>query len=201
MRESRRVPGDPFEGTHFMFVKRSAAVALAAAAVCGSFLLAAPAQAASPAPDATARYARFEGRTVDLSGDWGDAKVCMVWQTRGAVECFRTAAQQEAREKQLRATASTQQVKAACSTPLDLYQYTGKGGRDLKFYDRGYWQNLSAYSFDNSTSSYWTGACTAHLAENANGGGYWYPGNTGPNHQEDSMRSGWDNRVSSIKID
>ena len=178
---------------------------VAAGTLAASALLAAPAGAAGApaagAADATARYASFEGRTLDLSGDWGAAKVCMVWKGRGAAECFRTEAQQEARAQQLRSTSSSQQLLAACSTPLDLYQYTNRGGRNLKFYDRGYWQNLSAYSFDNATSSYWTGACTAHLAENANGGGYWYPGDTGPNHIENSMRSGWDNRVSSIKID
>ncbi|MFE2477005.1 hypothetical protein [Streptomyces sp. NPDC059389] len=182
--------------------RKAALGVVAVGTLAASVLLGAPAGAATgPAADATARYASFEGRTLDLSGDWGEARVCMVWQGRGAVECFRTASEQEARAAQLRATATTRQVLAACSTPLDLYQYTGKGGRDLKFYDRGYWQNLSAYNFDNSTSSYWTGACTAHLAENPGGGGYWYPGNTGPNHIEDSMRSGWDNRVSSIKID
>ncbi|WP_435279217.1 hypothetical protein [Streptomyces sp. 1222.5] len=35
-------------------------------------------------------------------------------------------------------------------------------------YDRGYWQNLTAYNFTDQTSSYWTGACSAHLAENIN---------------------------------
>ncbi|WP_424215819.1 hypothetical protein ACN20G_27080 (plasmid) [Streptomyces sp. BI20] len=167
-----------------------------------SALLAAPAGAAgAPAPDGTTRFASFEGRTLDLSGDWGAAKVCMVWKGRGVAECFRTAAAQEARAQELRETSTARQALAACSTPLDLYGDGGRQGRNLKFYDRGYWQNLSAYNFDNQMSSYWTGACTAHLAENANGGGYWYPGNTGPNHIEDVLRSGWNDRVSSIKID
>ncbi|MFI0242045.1 hypothetical protein [Streptomyces sp. NPDC016845] len=175
---------------------------VAAGTLATSALLTAPAGAVgAPAADATTRYASFEGRTLDLSGDWGAAKVCMVWKGRGVAECFRTKAEQEARAQQLLSTASSQQLLAACSTALDLYQDNNRGGRNLKFYDRGYWQNLTTYNFNDATSSYWTGACTAHLAENTGGGGYWYPGNTGPNHIENSMRSGWNDRVSSIKID
>ncbi|MFF3217045.1 hypothetical protein ACFYYB_41315 [Streptomyces sp. NPDC002886] len=187
-----------------MFDTRKATLGFVAAGTLATSTLlgAAPAGAApTPAADAKARFASFEGRQLDMSGDWGAAKVCMVWRTRGVVECFRTAAQQEAKAAELRGTATTLQALAACATALDLYQFADKGGRNLKFYDRGYWQNLADYNFNNSTSSYWTGACTAHLAENNGGGGYWYPGNTGPNHIENSMRSGWDNRVSSIKID
>ena len=45
-----------------------------------------------------------------------------------------------------------------------------------------------------------TGACYAHLAQDIWGGGYWYPGNTGPYHPEPYMSGGWDNQVSSIYL-
>jgi len=60
---------------------------------------------------------------------------------------------------------------------------------------------MADYGFDNQLSSYITGACYAHLAENTNGGGFWYPGYTGPNHGEQYLSAGWNDRVSSIKID
>lgn len=95
----------------------------------------------------------------------------------------------------------TDSIAASCSSPLRLYEHGNYGGRQLQFYDRGYWQNLADYGFDNQLSSYITGACYAHLAENTNGGGYWYPGYTGPNHGEPFLSAGWNDRVSSIKID
>jgi hypothetical protein len=70
----------------------------------------------------------------------------------------------------------------------------------LVFYDRGYWQNLADYSFDNQLSSYIVDACAVHLAENTNGGGSWYPGNTGAEATVPTMGSAWNDRVSSIYI-
>jgi hypothetical protein len=123
-----------------------------------------------------------------------DAQACLV--LGGILECFPDRASLAAREAQLAPALPT----AACSTPLKLFANSGYGGRELDLYDRGFWQNLSAWSFDNQLSSYKVGACGVYLAENANGGGSWYPGNTSPNHAEPSMLSGWDNRVSSVYI-
>ena len=53
---------------------------------------------------------------------------------------------------------------------------------------------------DNNTSSYTMGDRPGHMAENAGGGGYWYPGDTSVCAQQ-SITYGsypsWDNRISS----
>lgn len=89
---------------------------------------------------------------------------------------------------------------AACSTTLRLYDGTGYATPVLSLSSRGVWTNLSSYGFDNRTSSYRVGACAAFFAENASGGGSWYPGSTAAGAQSSSMVSGWDNRVSSIYL-
>jgi hypothetical protein len=89
----------------------------------------------------------------------------------------------------------------ACSRScLHLYEHTNFGGRHLTFCDRGYWQNLTSYGFNDQLSSYKTGVRGAHLAEHTNGGGSWYPGNTGVCISGGGMSSGWNDRVSSIYI-
>lgn len=147
--------------------------------------------------------ATFEGKQIDLSKGWGDAQACLVYRAAGLVECFRDRAGLNTREQQLSAQIGADSVAMAsttCSTPLRLFADAGYGGRELDFYDRGYWQNLSTWSFDNQLSSYKTGACAVYLADYADGGGSWYPGNTGANHGESSMLSGWNDRISSIFI-
>ncbi|WP_439673453.1 hypothetical protein [Embleya sp. MST-111070] len=64
--------------------------------------------------------------------------------------------------------------------------------------DRGFWQNLNSYGFDNTMSSYRTGSCAAHLAENNGGGGFWYPGNTNAYAYEPVVSAVRNDRVSSI---
>ncbi|HEX5246995.1 MAG TPA: hypothetical protein VFW41_07675 [Gaiellaceae bacterium] len=154
---------------------------------------------AAPSPPG---QAVFEGHTIDLSKGWGDAHACLVANGAGVVECFRDQAGLLARESQLQEQASADPAIAAstCSTPLRLYADTGYGGRELDFYDRGYWQNLSDWSFDNQTSSYKVGACGVYLADGANGGGSWYPGNTNAGASASSMVSGWNDRISSLYI-
>src|SRR5687768_11141155 len=46
--------------------------------------------------------ATFEGKQIDLSGDWGEADSCLVWRQGGVMECFRSEALLDAREAQLR---------------------------------------------------------------------------------------------------
>jgi hypothetical protein len=163
-----------------------AAMTLAGAAAAG--------QASSPS------LAVFEGKQIDLSLGWGEAQACLVDRGAGVVECFRDRAGLLAREADLDAAAAPASVLASCSGPLRLFADSNYGGRELDFYDRGFWQNLSDWSFDNQLSSYKIGPCAAHLAENANGGGSWYPGNTSAGHNEPVMQSGWNDRVSSIFI-
>jgi hypothetical protein len=143
--------------------------------------------------------ALFEGHEIDLSQGWGEAQACLVDEAVDVIECFRDRLGLYARESQL-GTANTVSPAITCSSPLRLFADASYGGRELDFYDRGYWQNLSTWSFDNQLSSYKVGACGVFLADGANGGGSWYPGNTNAGHDEPSMLSGWNDRVSSLYI-
>ena len=159
--------------------------------------------------------ATFEGKQIDLAGDWGEARACIVWRQRGVLECFRTEAALDAKEEQLNGgrppggdvdggaedptVARAYYWSPSCSSSLRLYEHNWYSGRRLSFWDRGYWQNLADYGFDNSASSYIVGACYAHLAEHPNGGGWWYPGPTYPYAGEPVM--GWQDVISSIYIE
>ncbi len=158
--------------------------------------------------------AGFEGRAIDLAGDWGDAEACLVWRQGGVLECFRTVEELDAREAELAPLQPRNSGRAggsgggavasstapySCSSSLRLYEYNYYGGRRLSFWDRGYWQNLYIYGFDNRTSSYIVGACYAHLAEHPDGGGWWYPGPTYPYAGEPVI--GWPGVISSIYIE
>lgn len=175
--------------------RRLIATALAGLAVL--VVLAEPAAASGRFSRLSPSLALFEGRTIDLSQGWGEAQGCLVFNGAGIVECFRSGDALHAREAKL---AGSSAMLAACSSPLRLYTDIYCGGRELALYDRGYWQNLSTWSFDDQLSSYKVGACGVRLAENAYGGGAWYPGSTSGGSWEPFMLSGWDNRVSSIYI-
>ncbi|WFE34560.1 hypothetical protein [Micromonospora sp. WMMD975] len=144
--------------------------------------------------------AMFGHQRIDLAGDWRGARVCSVWRAQSHVECFADQAQADRRAATLRGTLSEAQLLASCSTPLRLFQDADRKGRMLQYFDRGYWQNIPL-DFNDQMSSYQTGSCTSHLAEHSGGGGYWYPGYTGPNYIEYWVGATWDNRVSSIKND
>jgi hypothetical protein len=170
----------------------------AVAAVVVGVTIYGPARASST-PSTGAASAVLEGQTIDLSQGWGAAQACLV--LAGATECFRDRAAMQAREESLASTPSV--ATATCGSPLRLFSDGGYGGRELDLYDRGYWQNLDAWSFANVLSSYRVGGCGVHLAENANGGGLWYPGDTSAGSAEPALTAGssnWDNRVSSVYI-
>lgn len=156
--------------------------------------------------DLRAAFASFEGRTIDLGRGWGDAKACLVWRQGGVSECFRTEEELDAREAELAprreatATIWTASYSYSCSSSLRLYEYNWYGGRRLSFWDRGWWQNLSDFGFEDRTSSYMVGACPVWLAEHADGGGYWYGGPTYPYAAEPVMYWWWQDRVSSIYV-
>jgi hypothetical protein len=166
---------------------------------------AAPANTPAPAQGAVAQ---FEGRSINLGADRGEARACLV--LRQGNECFRTPEAMEAREAQLGLSrkpskgddgAVTAYSSYSCSSPLRLYDYGWYGGRQLSFWERGFWQNLWLYGFEDRTSSYAVGACYAHLAEHSDGYGWWYPGPTYPWAGEPVMSWGWDNVISSIYIE
>lgn len=165
-------------------------------------------------PERRPAIATFEGRAIDLSKDWEEAQACLVWRQGGVLECFRTPEALDARAARLspeRAgrpgsqdsadTTSSYASAYSCSSSLRLFDYSWYGGRQLSFWDRGYWQNLWDYGFDNRTSSYAVGGCYAHLADGAWGGGWWYPGATYPYAGEAVMQWGWSNAISSIYIE
>jgi len=185
-------------------------------------LIAVPARAATdPGQETTSAHGRsplverrpaiadFEGRRIDLAGDWGEARACLVWRQGGVVECFRSSQALDRRAADLAparavhdsAGAVTALSSFSCSSSLSLYDYGGYGGRRVSFWDRGFWQNLGDYGFDDAPSSYIVGGCYAHLAEHPDGAGWWYPGNTSPYHGEAYMYSSWNNRVSSIYVE
>jgi hypothetical protein len=158
--------------------------------------------------------AKFEGATLDLAVSWGDAEACLVWRERVSVaECFRTEAQMDARIAQVErishdAGASTLDSAEAsatssseCSGYLRLYDGTSYSGTILYLRSRYQWHNLADYGFDQRTSSYKIGPCSAYLADYVNGGGDWYPTYlTQAYDQAASMLSGWNNDVSSVYI-
>ena len=165
-------------------------------------------------PERRPAIATFEGRSIDLSKDWEEARACLVWRQGGVLECFRTPQSLDARIAQLspeRAgrpesqdsgdTMSAYASSYSCSSSLRLFDYTYYGGRQLSFWDRGYWQNLWDYGFNDRTSSYAVGGCYAHLADHGWGGGWWYPGPTYPYAGEAVMSAGWSNSISSIYIE
>jgi len=151
-----------------------------------------PAVAAGSTPDA----ATFEGRRIDLAKNWEQAQACIVLRQAQIVECFRTLDQAEAQ-----ASAVMAQYAAAgysCSSPLRLFEHSYYGGRQLLFFDRGYWQNLTDYGFNDQLSSYIVGACYTYQAEHINGVGAFYPGPGWAWSGVPYLISGWDNRMSSL---
>lgn len=130
----------------------------------------------------------------------GEMEACLVWQTEGLFECFRSEKELDERVLDLGQEKSSGLSRlAACSTGLRLYDGTGYAGSVLVVLDRSVWINLSSYGFDNLTSSYKVGACSSYFAENSSGGGSWYPtSDTQAWDQASSMLAGWNNRVSSV---
>ena len=206
---------------------RLAAAAMTIAALCAGVPEQASAQTATEAHEEAQAdqveqrpaIAAFEGRTIDLGAGWEGATACLVWRERGVLECYRTIGEARGRatllEAEARAAAARASVGARttgasaasvafsswCGGPLELYRNSWWGGQWIMFFDRGYWQNLGDYGFDDATSSYAVGPCYVHLAEHPWGGGYWYPGDTSPYAAQGWMYWWWDNRVSSIFIE
>ena len=139
--------------------------------------------------------AHFEGSLIDLSKDWGEAKAC--WSDGEMAECFRTESRMDdfvSGKVLVSVTTST------CPTAVKLYSNTSYSGSVLSLVLRTTAINLNAYGFDNLTSSYAIGACDAKFYDFTNLGAPTYPGSTTANSSAASMLTGWDNRVSSIRI-
>jgi hypothetical protein len=159
-----------------------------------------------PISTADPGVALFEGELIDLAEGWGLARACMVWRSVDVVECFRSEELMAAREAQilrelepgLPGSGGTASASWYCSSPLRLYEHASFGGRQLAFWDGGYWQNLTNWGFNDATSSFKTGSCYSYMAEHIWGGGAWYYGNTSPYTWTYYVGSEWNDRVSSI---
>lgn len=171
------------------------------------------AASAGNAPDPTGTVgntAVFDGEVIDISEDWGDATACLVWPDQlDAPECFATEAELAKRAASIEADAVTQHLEesatvargANCSGYLKLYDGTSYTGSALWLRGRVQWFNLASFNFDQKTSSFKVGPCSAYFADLASGGGSWYPtSNTQAYDVASTMLSGWNNDVSSLYI-
>jgi hypothetical protein len=156
--------------------------------------------------------ARYGDRLIDLSRSWEGAGACVVWPDMLDIpECFDTEAEMNRRIADLESELAPASVGSSsgtaatsgslCTSYLRLYDGTYYTGAVLYLRGRGRWFNLADYGFDQRTSSYRIGACSAWFADWANGGGSWYPTwLTEAYDQAPTMLSGWDNDVSSVYI-
>ncbi|MGB7157061.1 MAG: hypothetical protein WBD40_03280 [Tepidisphaeraceae bacterium] len=82
--------------------------------------------------------------------------------------------------------------------PLVLFENTGESGWNVNMFTRQAWGNLGHPYFLNA-SSYRMGGHSGHMAENANGSGFWYPGGTGicDNADMTGWSPSWNDRISS----
>ncbi|MDE0607367.1 MAG: hypothetical protein OXH78_09460 [Acidimicrobiaceae bacterium] len=151
----------------------------------------------------------FGSEAIDISEDWGDATACLVWPDQLDVpECFATEAELAQRVASIEAeqAAGFQHGASAasganCSGYLKLYDGTSYTGSALWLRGRLQWFNLASFNFDQKTSSFKIGPCSAYFADLASGGGSWYPtSDTEAYDVASTMLSGWDNDVSSVYI-
>ena len=185
------------------------------ALVVAVVLVAGPAAAASDSDGSRATEAgataRYGDQLIDLAQSWGGARACVVWPDKLDVpECFNTETQMNRRIAELEtelAPASvgdwgrTTAVSEWCASSLRLYDSAWYSGAVLYLRGRWQWFNLADYGFDQRTSSYRIGACSARFADWRNGGGSRYPTSlTEAYDVSPTMLSGWDNDVSSVYV-
>jgi hypothetical protein len=111
----------------------------------------------------------------------------------GKLECFTNQSDFIKRSTQLRLATTT-------SCPVFLYTGANYTGTSIGIYVYGQWLNLAQYGFDNATVSFIGNGCGFHLADYQWGGGYWYPGYTGPWGYSANMGGAWNDRVSSVYV-
>ena len=149
----------------------------------------------------------FEGRQVDLSKGWGQAKACLI--TYDGTICFRSESQMDrylrtmptpAEEPSERESALLGSSRAAtmCSSSLRLYDGANHTGSVLSTAIRWIVLNLPNYGWDNRTSSVRVGSCGAEFFSGSYGGGSVF--GAYPGQWLWWMPSGWDNIVTSVYI-
>jgi hypothetical protein len=186
---NRRSPASHLLRQEKAMKHRNTSVIVAAIAVVAMFIPANDAHAATP--PAGGVKASYNGRTLDLSKSWEDARACNV--TANGTTCYATEAAMDA------AVASSPPSRVAagtCSTALRLYDGTSFTGQALNVYATQTTVALSGLGFASRTSSYRIGACSATLRA----GSSVYPGTTAPNVSSGSMLAGWNNTITSVQM-
>jgi len=158
--------------------------------------------------------ASYNGAVVSMDVVWDSAQACLVWpEMLESPECFDSEEEMDRRVESLEQQSGSlvqsdglnggvvMYSASSCSSYLRLYDGTSYTGSALYLRTRAQWFNLSSLGFDQRTSSFKIGACSAYFADYSNGGGSWYP--TSATQAYDvatSMISGWNNDVSSVYI-
>ena len=144
--------------------------------------------------------ARYQDHWIDLASDWETASACVV-NDEGAI-CFTTEAEMNAYLASATVSAATSgpiALAATCGSSLRLYDGTSYAAPVLYLNSAGTYLNLSAYGFDNRTSSYKVGACSSLFYSGSSGGGSLYPTSLSQAYdQSPTMLSGWNNALSSV---
>jgi hypothetical protein len=146
--------------------------------------------------------ATYHGRTIDLAKDWGAARACAVLSAQD-VQCFDSqdemnAAVGTSSPDSMTSASTMTTASLTCGGWLYLYDGSAYSGRSLAFQDRGYWQNLSTWGFDNQMSSWWNNTgCTAYASWDANGGGAYLVMSA---YSSQAYLGSWDNQASAIYI-
>jgi hypothetical protein len=161
-----------------------------------------PAGENGPIAPSSIAIARYEGRTIDLRDGWGTAAACYV-DDHATTTCFRTEDQMDAfiaEAETPRSSFSNWKRLVDCGSTLRLYDAISYGTPVLGISLRFAVINLSTLGFDNRTTSYKVGACTATMWDGASGSGSVYPGNTSAGAQSPNMVTGWNNRIGSVYL-
>lgn len=181
-------------------MKLHARLLLAATLLVGAVAVpdASPAVADQPGPGDMVTPAWLEDHWIDMASGWEDAVACSVEPTGNT--CYRTMAAFNAAVAPTPVKGLVALAASYCGSQVRLFDGTSYTGTAISLNIRGANINLSAYSFDNVTSSYKIGACDSEFFMGANGSGSLYPGNTDAGAQASSMVTGWSNQVSSVYI-
>jgi hypothetical protein len=167
---------------------------LSALAVMAAVLVGTSASSSAAVQDTkTGVLATFEGKVIDLSVGWGEARACSSGPSK--TTCYRSEAEMDAKEPAQPGTAGRAAL-GTCGAALRLYDGSSFGGASLSLTTTGSDIALSGYGFANRTSSYRVGSCSAQLKS----GGSVYPGNTAPNVSSGSMLAGWDNAITIARM-
>lgn len=159
---------------------------------------------ATPQIGLTSSLATFENTVIDMSADWGTATACAITPTGN--RCYLNEQKMDLVEfhhipdKAAAVGIAGISPASSCTTTLRLYTGASFTGTVVSLSTQATWINLSAYGIDNATSSYKVGACSSVFREGVAGTGVTYPGSTVAGAQAASMVTGWDNTVSSVRI-